>query len=704
MTLSLERARTRTPVTWLTIIGVILLPVLIGGILVAALYNPTERLNEMTAAVVNADEPVTIDGQYTPLGRQLTAGLVEGSDQIPSNLTWVISNDEDAAAGLADGRYQAVVTIPKNFSAAATSSGQQLQGSGTAQQALIQVSTPPDAKIVDDAITSQITQAAASILGRTLSSATLENVFVGFTTLGDQLGTAADGAAQLADGARQSSDGATQLAGGANDIADGVDQLASGAGGIASGASGIATGATQLSSGATQLSGGLDATASGLDRLAAGATASANGARQIADGVSQLPSVPPEVVEAANGLAANSGEISRRATDAAAQLSQLAATCTQQGGSAELCDGVAAASQRADEALPVVTDALSQSGQLADGVSKLATFGPTLTAGLTGLADGIDELATGATQSADGVAQLAAGADGLAAGASQLSDGAAQLSGGASQLAAGATTAADGTRQWSAGATALGDGVSQLADGSSTLADGLRQASDALPSLSDGGAQNLADVVADPVAAEGAGTSLFGAAAVPLLAVLALWVGGLATYVALQAVSRRALTSRRSSAMLALGGFAPGAVIGAVQGLLVAGAVQLAASYSWSDWFAFAGLCVIAGVTFAAVNQALVAALRGIGRWIGALVTVFAIATGVISTVPAWLTSVAGLMPTAPAYQAFIGVLTGAGGVGAGVTGMIVWAVLSFAVTVIVVARKRSVAARAFVAASTLPA
>ena len=56
--------------------------------------------------------------------------------------------------------------------------------------------------------------------------------------------------------------------------------------------------------------------------------------------------------------------------------------------------------------------------------------------------------------------------------------------------------------------------------------------------------------MADPVAAEGAGTSLFGAAAVPLLAVLALWVGGLATYIALQAVSRRALTSRRSSASL----------------------------------------------------------------------------------------------------------------------------------------------------------
>ena len=69
MTLAIERARTRRPVTWLTLIGVLLLPVVIGGILVTALYNPVERLDGLTAAIVNEDEPVTIDGQMVPLGR-----------------------------------------------------------------------------------------------------------------------------------------------------------------------------------------------------------------------------------------------------------------------------------------------------------------------------------------------------------------------------------------------------------------------------------------------------------------------------------------------------------------------------------------------------------------------------------------------------------------------------------------------------------
>ena len=86
MTLPIERARSRRPITWLTVIGAILLPVVIGGILVAALYNPSSRLDSMHAAIVNNDQPVTINGQIVPLGRQLTAGLVKGSNQLESNL------------------------------------------------------------------------------------------------------------------------------------------------------------------------------------------------------------------------------------------------------------------------------------------------------------------------------------------------------------------------------------------------------------------------------------------------------------------------------------------------------------------------------------------------------------------------------------------------------------------------------------------
>jgi putative membrane protein len=57
---------------------------------------------------------------------------------------------------------------------------------------------------------------------------------------------------------------------------------------------------------------------------------------------------------------------------------------------------------------------------------------------------------------------------------------------------------------------------------------------------------------------------------------------------------------------------------------------------------------VLAGVAFAAVNQALVAVLGGIGRWLAAVIGVAALGAGIISTLPGWLAAIAGFLPTRP--------------------------------------------------------
>lgn len=686
MTLPLERARSRRPVTWLTLIGVLLLPVVIGGILVAALYNPVERLDGMRAAIVNEDEPVTINGQYVPLGRQLTAGLVKGSDALPSNLDWTISNTDDAATGLADGTYDAVITIPANFSAAATSTA---PGS-TPERATITAQTAPDSRIVDEAITSQVASAAASVLGQQLSTVYLENVFLGFTTLGDQLGTAADGAHQLADGATKTqsgavslADGVRQLATGAGALSGGLDQLSSGAGQFASGVTSYAAGAHRSADGLGQLS-------NGLNQLVQPSAALAAGMQQFADQAQGI-SVPQRVIDAAQNVADNSATVQQNAEATVAQLQQLAAECATSGSPAEFCAALTRAADEAEAALPTVTDLIGNSQQIADGlgqINQLPAATAQLAAGSAGISQGIAGLAGGLSQAAAGANELATGADGLAAGAQGIADGAAQSATGAGQLASGATTAADGADQ-------LADGIGQVATGTGSLADGLDTAASALPSYTDQQATDLASVVSDPVTASGTSSTLFGASAIPLLAMLALWFGGLASFIALQAVPRYALSSRRPSALLALRSLAPAAAIGAGQGILVAAVVQLAARYDAHTWWGFAILAVLAGVAFAAVNQALVAVFGGAGRWISALVGVMAVATGIVSTVPGILTQIAALLPTTPAYDAFLAALTSAGGLRAGAVGMVVWAVLAFIATVIAVTRRRTAGARA---------
>ncbi|GMM95779.1 YhgE/Pip family protein [Microbacterium luteum] len=685
MTLPIERARTRRPVTWVTIIGALLLPVVVGAILVAAFYDPAERLDNVTAAIVNDDEPVTIDDQTVPLGRQLTAGLVEGSDDLPSNLDWTITNDDDAAAGLADGTYSAVVTIPAEFSAAATSTA-----GDDPERAVIEVTTAPDNLVVDDAITAQITSAAASIMGQELSEVYLENVFLGFTTLGDQLGEAADGADQLASGADQLADGTAQYV-------DGVGQLAAGAQPLATGAAALAPGIGEIADGAAALSAGGYEAADGIDDLAGGASALSTGASDLADGLSsladltaQIPEIPQGVIDAADAVAANSEEIGQFVTGSAATLTALADECRAAGDTGTVCAEIIALSDETNAALPTVTEILDDSDEIAAGIAQFQDAGPQLTAALQASAAGADEIATGIGGIAGGASQAASGVREIAAGTGALGTGADEASAGAAQVADGVQQLADGAQQAADGGTALVTGSDQTADGAGELASGLHTAADEIPSYTDDEAQTLASVVADPVEADGIGSDLFGATAVPLLAALALWIGGLGTFVALQAVTARALTSRSASALLALRGLAPAAAIGAAQGLLVAGVVQIAATYEFGEWTVFAGVCVVAGIAFAGVNQALVAVFGGAGRWIAALVAVLAVAAGIVSTVPGWLSSLAGAMPTAPAYSGMVAALTSDGSVGAALVGLTVWMLLAFIATVIAVARRRS--------------
>ncbi|MFB4349152.1 YhgE/Pip domain-containing protein [Microbacterium sp. CR_7] len=614
----------RRSLTWLTILGILLLPAAIGGILVAALQNPTERLDSMTAAIVNLDEPVEIDGQVTPLGRQLASGLVEGSDDLDSNLTWVISNEEDAADGLADGTYQAVITIPEDFSAAATSAGQTISdGGGSAEQATIRVTTPDDGLVADDLITSQIANVAASSMGTMLSEATTDNILVGFTTIGDQIGEAADGADQLATGARDAATGAAAIPDGATQLASGASQLGSGATTLASGLDTLTTKTREAAAGASTIGQGLTAGAQQLQ-------AQASGAALVAEGSSQL----------------------------AAGLQQLAAGCTASGGSAEFCAQLAGAAAGATE-----TD---------KGVQQLAALPGTIAPQMSQAGAGASQLASGLTQLAnEGLVQSATGARTLATGADQLSTGATDLA---------------------TGATELTTGLDSLATGTGDLAGGLRTASDSLPSFSDAESTSLASVIADPVAAEGAGDTIFGPTAIPLLTAVVLWFGALASFLVLRPHTARALTSRRSSAGLALRAFTPAAAIGAGQGVLVSLIVQIVAGYDAATWWAFAGMAVLTGIAFAAVNQALVAVFGGVGRWVAALVGVLAIATGIVSTVPEWLAAIGDALPTASAFSGLISAN------GAAAAALVVWGVLALVATTLAVALRRTTSVKAALA------
>ncbi|MBF4511859.1 YhgE/Pip domain-containing protein [Plantibacter sp. VKM Ac-2885] len=656
----LERARSGKGITVVSIIGLILVPLVIAGGLVWALWNPAERLGQVTAAIVNDDKPVTVNGQTVPLGRQLSAGLVDGDQE--TNYTWVITDASDAKAGLADGSYTAVVTIPENFSKAATSfSGD----AADAERARLDVTTSDRSKLVDDAISQTITQTAASLLGRQLTTTYLENVYVGFNTLHDQLGGAADGAKQLSTGGLSLAQGAQQLANGTTQLATGATQLSSGA--------------TQLSDGAGQLSNGLSAlyagtqpdASTGSPGLVPGAAKIAGGAKELADRVSQLST-------AADGTAAAT-------TQVAQQLALLSAGCAASGASEKYCEGIAQ--------LATTSNVIANGGSLDPSNPSVEYPGTTaLAAGTTAIASGAQELSTGAATFSASLPTLVDGIATINAAAAQVASGASALAEGAGQAATGTTQLADASNQLASGAGTLSGGIT-------SLASGLQSAVDSLPTYTSSDRQTLADVVADPVSAGDSATVSFGTNSAPFYAVLALWLGALASFLVLRPVPTRAFGSTRSSLRLALGAFVPAGAIGMLQGLLVAVITAPLLDLDAGGWLAFAGIAVLAGLVFAAANQALNALFGGAGRFISMIVALVGLATGIIATAPEVLDQILAFLPIAPALGGLQAIAIGDTGAAAGVVGLVLWLLGSLAATTFAIARARTTSVKALVPA-----
>lgn len=677
MSLSLVRRTGARPVHWTTIFGLMLVPLTVAGVLLWGLWNPTERLGTVTAAVVNNDEPVEIDGQPTPLGRVLAGELIGGasSEAGGANFTWVLTDAADAKSGLDDGRYTTVVTIPENFSAAATSLS---NGPDKAETARIDIAESDRGRLIDTALSSIVTQTATGVLNRQLGAQFVGSVFVGMSELSGGISNAADGATALADGGAQLADGATQLADGTRQLADGTQQLSSGAGELSSGASQLSTGVGQYVGGASQL-------AQAYAPLGQGTVAAATQLKTTIGAIGRLQaeSAAPQQ-QVAQGLAAVGGAMDPQ-TGLPADIATLVAECYASGASAEFC-------------AQLQSTLGARAGQIGDGL--VAVQG-----GMTGLATAQQNFAAtmqGGTQpdpNVDPVAQLdqliagagqfGTGLNEFAAQGAQLSEGAAGLAGGASQLATGTAQLAANTPQLADGAAQLADGAGKSADGAGALATGLGEAASGIPDYTEAQRKKLADIAVAPVEARGGGDELFNASGVPLFAGIALWAGALASFLVLAPLWRRTREAARGVGWIALRSAAPAAALGAVQGAIAGVVLPIALGYELGRGAAFFGLALLAGVAFALVVQGLSALLGGFGRFVAFALLVVAFAVGIVSTVPGPLAAVGDASPVGSALRGFQAIATEASGAGVAALLLALWGLGGLVLTALAVRRAR---------------
>ncbi|WP_164519577.1 YhgE/Pip family protein [Nocardioides ferulae] len=635
------------------LLAVVLLPAALGALALWSLSERVDDLDQAPAAVVNLDRPVQSGegGQQQTIaaGRLLAAGLTAPDDPDQQVLGWELTDARDAEAGLADGSYHAVLTIPRDFSETLAGLAE-----NRPRQAGITVRTGDVSGAVLGSLTDQVGAVAAAELGQQITSTYLEGLYGETSRLAVRLGRAADGADRLAGGATDLSDGATRLGAGARELAAGLGTLAGGADQLREGSSVVdggvgrlAGGLGQLSSGAGDLSVGAERLGDGVARLGSGTTELATGADDLADGADDLATGLGRLREQLRPMP----EQTDRLADGAGQVSDgVGGWARVLQGWQQACAGdpllvryaaLCAGTEQAVGADGGTADRLvAGSTAVAEGTRELADASPALLTGVTDAAEGAGRLGTGARRLADGAERLAGGAQRLAAGAGTLSGGAGDLADGATSASAGVTELAGGTArleqgagelsagvhearggaaELAAGAGRLAEGAGELESGSGELADRLRQGVDQVPSQTEEEQRQAAQAAAQPVTSRTERAEASAADTVaPAVLALALWIGALVLFLVRPALPPERLAEAGLPLRVALAGWRPAALLGALQGLLllsVLGPLDVGVAHLAG----LVGVLLVSVLSFAAVNQALVAALGARRGWVASI-------------------------------------------------------------------------------------
>ena len=542
----------------IALLTVIVMPLLYGAMYLWAFWNPFGEVGKVPVALVNSDSGTVSQGQDIRAGDEVAKALIE-SKQLDLHQV----SAQDAADGVASGKYYFSVTLPSDFSAAIAS-----PSGGRPRQAQLRFTLNDANNYLGSIIGQNAAREVINQVNAKVGEKTLGTVLTGLTDAGAGLVKAADGAQQLSDGLTSADDGAQRLATGANALSLGL--------------SSARDGSAQLAAGVRKLTTAVDtATDPLLDML---------------DRVGGLGLDPDAVAAAAEHL---SGAV-RSTTDRIAALNidtAQAATVVDQAvqflrdnpdpAARDLGNSLAVAQRllqakgidpATDVGLVRLRDSATQlQNELGDPNSKLRTF---ITSALTG---GLRS----------DVVKLRAGADQLDAGAQRLSAGLVQLSNGSNQLATGASTLAAGTKK--------------LQSGAQELASKLQQGSAQVPSWTPEQRTSVARTLAAPVALDLVTknkAATFGTGFAPFFLPLALFIGALIIWMLLTPLQSRPIVNGLGALRVVLASYWPALLLAVCQVVVMYVVVHFGVGLKAVYPVATVAFLILVAGTFLALIQA----------------------------------------------------------------------------------------------------
>ena len=567
-----------------------------------------------------------------------------------------------------------------------------------------------------------------------------DQIHDGATDLSDGLGKINDGVGTLKNSYAELDTGINSAYSGSQTLNNGIGQVNSGVSTLSSGADSLDSAITQINDGAntlsTQADAGINKLTSGIDKLnggaaqvAAGTTAlvagtSADsqlgaGAAKVAGGTSALVEGTSASSQLGAGAAAVSGGLTQYTATVNGLLNQLVAagvvdeatkTAIEQNGAALVAGadgvnlGIAALNTQA-QTLNAGASAVSA------GIATLNTQAQTLNAGASQVSAGTAELAgtetkqsltkliSGVSTLQDALGKVKTGTTTLKSGVSTLSNGTNQLQAGSSSLTAGLGKLSEGSGKVSNALDTLKSGTQDAYDGSIELVDGvqtfkdevgngLNEANEELTKL-----DGLSEFVKNPIEFEEVDygeVSSYGIAFTPLFICVGLWVGILMAYVNLYYDQQKRFkifgnhSEYRIIRSIAYLGIA------LVQGFITAYLLKVGLNMQIENNLLYYGSVALVACTFLCIVQFLIVNFGEAGKMIGLLLLVLQLAssggTFPVQIIDEGFQKISPYMPMTYCINLLKEslIMENTGFVAKNVKVILAYAVVSFAITVVV--------------------
>ena len=330
----------------------------VAPVLIVLALAPRTSGDAVPAAIVNLDVPIQDGDSTVAAGKLLTQNLVTADDDI----SWTLTDADTASSGLADGTFQAVVTIPADFS-------QTVSRISTDDPAVstLAVQTSTEHGYVGGVVAEAVAVGLPADVSQELTEEYVAGTLAAFAELHDGLSDLATGVDGLQEGTDAATEGAEELATDAQLLADGLAEIDRVIDALPAGAADLGTLSADGAAASARLAESLAASAVVLAELAVEQSLGADALGALEDAVRADPTAPAgdlldDIAALQQGAASVESGIADQSRAIAADAADAAA------GSVGLAEGVAALDEGLEQLGAATEEVASGTQEIASSV------------------------------------------------------------------------------------------------------------------------------------------------------------------------------------------------------------------------------------------------------------------------------------------------------------------------------------------------